>query len=802
MIAKLLRAVKFGIFKNFTWDQALHDFKKKNLLYAYNGGGKTTLSTIFRLFSTLESEEQKNVLFDEFSTGNDAIVEMEINEEQVSFNATEGSEKVYVFNCDFITDHIYEGTTAKMKRFDSTVNSNIKDKEISDLEKNRNEKQKALLKTEAELTKLNERFEEIKRQVSSAFGKRISNKRLTGVEIQRLPATAKTDAALESEIDTKVKSYHVSLQLDQLKQDIVSLKQLSIEKVEVKDQQITELLSKSLSTSVGNLLKVKIAKLKSYNNDVADGIELWYQNAEQLLKVAAAEKPSHCPVCDSDITTIASQLIDEYQKYFDREYDAFLGKLTSAITHVGSLMHKVTTNSDFISTLRELLSKYSDKDYSKINFQAAAIIGKFEALQSLFEIKKSDMTTDVAGDFDGVAFRNTLDDYNSFLNTFMQARNELIQNLEKQNYDPKKLEAEIKDAHKQIALVQFDEPGKKNNIDKHFSLTAEVTKLSSEISMIEVSLSKARAKLKSEAKYVNRLLKELGIHHFTIDIHETKPSENIEIIYESGTRKSRLRHSISDGEKTALCFAYFLSKIQYEITDTADGKVEDCVIVLDDPITSLDENRLYSTACLIHNRFEHAKQLFVFSHNLVFMKFLGNILGHHDRSDYFLSIYRGGIALENLPKGLTNYTTIYFQKLEDITKFVEGHLDYEEAKKFVPNNIRVVLEAFLSFKFCALKNGSSGDGKRVAGLDKLINQVGLNISVYKAFPKAGNIDASNILDRLRKIQRITDPQAHGSPESIHDFNFISEIELMELAQDTLDTVRFLDNVHYTSAHAN
>ncbi|RYE54192.1 MAG: hypothetical protein EOP48_12835, partial [Sphingobacteriales bacterium] len=248
--------------------------------------------------------------------------------------------------------------------------------------------------------------------------------------------------------------------------------------------------------------------------------------------------------------------------------------------------------------------------------------------------------------------------------------------------------------------------------------------------------------------------------------------------------------------------AYFLSKIQYEITDTADGKIEECVIVLDDPITSLDENRLYSTACLIHNRFEHAKQLFVFSHNLVFMKFLGNILGHHDRSDYFLSIYRGGIALENLPKGLTNYTTIYFQKLEDITKFVEGHLDYEEAKKFVPNNIRVVLEAFLSFKFCALKNGSSGDGKRVAGLDKLINQVGLNISVYKAFPKAGNIDSSNIVDRLRKIQRITDPQAHGSPESIHDFNFISEIELMELAQDTLDTLRFLDNVHYNSAHGN
>lgn len=802
MITKLLCATKFGIFDNFQWQQSLSDFNKKNLLYAYNGGGKTTLSTIFRLYSTLDSIDQKNELFRELSTGNDANVTMEVNGAAKEFDGNAPSEKIYVFNCDFVTDHIYEGTTSRMKRFDSTVRSNIKDKEINDLEKNRDEKQKELTKEETELEKLDERFSEIKKRVSATFGSRISNKRLTGIEIQKLSVPNKTAPALEAEIDMKVKNYHLSLQLEQLKLDISALKHLSIEMIVVNDQQINDLLSKNITTSADSLLKNKIAKLKAYNNDVAYGIELWYKSAKQILEIAVEEKPTLCPVCDNDITKIAPRLIDDYQSYFNNEYDAFMGKLSLSTIHLSNLIQKVTANSDSINILREFLTRYSDKDFTKINFETASIIGRLENLRELFETKKADMRADVTKDFDVFAFRHSLDDYNTYLETFIKGKELLIKTLEKQNHDPKKLEVEIKDAYKQLALVQFDEAGIKNNIDRYADLKITSTKLCAEISQMDVLLSKARAKLKSEAKYVNRLLKELGIHHFTIDVHDTKSSENIEIIYESGIRKSRLRHSISDGEKTALCFAYFLSKIQYEILDTQDGKMENCLIVIDDPVTSLDENRLYSTACLIHNRFETAKQLFVLSHNLVFMKFLGNILGHGDRSDYFLSINKSGVSLENLPKGLTNYTTIYFQKLEDITRFVNGDLDYDEAKKFVPINIRVVLEAFLSFKFCALKDGSSRESKRVAGLDKLIKRMDSNIAVYKLFPKAGNIDASNIVDRLRKIQRITDPQAHGSPESIHEFNFIGENELMELAQDTLNTVRFLDNVHYTSAQAN
>lgn len=56
MITRLVKLKKFGIYKDFCWDQSLGKFKKKNLVYGWNYSGKTTLS---KLFQTLEFKGSK-----------------------------------------------------------------------------------------------------------------------------------------------------------------------------------------------------------------------------------------------------------------------------------------------------------------------------------------------------------------------------------------------------------------------------------------------------------------------------------------------------------------------------------------------------------------------------------------------------------------------------------------------------------------------------------------------------------------------------------------------------------------------
>jgi wobble nucleotide-excising tRNase len=68
--------------------------------------------------------------------------------------------------------------------------------------------------------------------------------------------------------------------------------------------------------------------------------------------------------------------------------------------------------------------------------------------------------------------------------------------------------------------------------------------------------------------------------------------------------------NLSEGEKTAIAFSYFLVKVQ-----EAGFKKEEGVIVIDDPISSLDSNFVFHCFSLIKNNFNDAGQLFVLTHN-------------------------------------------------------------------------------------------------------------------------------------------------------------------------------------------
>ena len=67
-IARLAKAHGYRIFRDFSWPATgLHDFSRYNVIYGWNGAGKTSLSTIFRHLQRKQplSEGQVQVLVDQ-----------------------------------------------------------------------------------------------------------------------------------------------------------------------------------------------------------------------------------------------------------------------------------------------------------------------------------------------------------------------------------------------------------------------------------------------------------------------------------------------------------------------------------------------------------------------------------------------------------------------------------------------------------------------------------------------------------------------------------------------------------------
>lgn len=126
---------------------------------------------------------------------------------------------------------------------------------------------------------------------------------------------------------------------------------------------------------------------------------------------------------------------------------------------------------------------------------------------------------------------------------------------------------------------------------------------------------------------LNKLLENFGtdfrIHKTQTSLQGGKPSvsysllingENIPLGSDDTLDKPSFKTTLSDGEKNSLAFAFFLAQV-YQNLDLANK-----IIVIDDPITSLDEQRRQCTKHEILKVANTAKQVIVLSHDPMFLK--------------------------------------------------------------------------------------------------------------------------------------------------------------------------------------
>lgn len=817
MLEKVLKLDQIGPFAGVVWPDSEFKFNVVNILYGFNGSGKTVLSNVLRIYSANLEDNNKAELLNALKANTSTPV-IELSFDGRRLEPLTESKKILVFNAHFVAEHVYDGSLAKIKKFKGGVvtSEHLKNPQIKKIEDDIIRTTKQLSENAEERSQLSQLATDCKNELSTKWNNSITGHRLpTKLNLDDPESVPKqVDATsldqLENDISEHYRKFAVAKNNVDIQKDVDAVNAMAFADLDVKHD-VSALLTKKVSEKALEKVKNKLSKFKEVHLPHAS-LQDWFEDGVTLLEHS---KNKHtCPLCDSSIPQI-EDIISDYKEFFNEEFTALQSDLNEVGKTFESLFSDVETVNRDVVLLDKLIGKYSIRDKlsdaqraTLVDFDVAGIKDSLRDVASLVARKqKNSAITFTDGDLAMVTACSTIiKSFNSTMSNIRTIKATIQTELKKSTFSLEaakntakdlfwtRLEGKLRARAKQYKGKGKGSISESSGLAFYHALNKEKFEIESEISKLQAKRSSLLARLKKESEFVNSFLARLCISNFTIRIPEAD-DEEIEVLYKSSSPKKGLRYSLSEGEKTALAFAYFLSKTKYEVIDNTQEQLSEHIVVIDDPVSSLDENRLYSTAMMIKQMFlKQVEQLFILSHNLVFLKFMGNILDNDDnkvREDCYLE----GGQIMRLPKALTNYQTAYFYKFKRIQDYISGTLDYEAAKDIIPNCIRIVLESFLSFKLCRLKHGSGAGHKyQSAGLDRLIPAIdGLNLSSFTGVDRISNKE--DLISTLWSIKNKVDPESHGTPQDVTDFEFLSESELKTVAQNTMNVIDFMDQIH-------
>lgn len=155
--------------------------------------------------------------------------------------------------------------------------------------------------------------------------------------------------------------------------------------------------------------------------------------------------------------------------------------------------------------------------------------------------------------------------------------------------------------------------------------------------------------------------------------------------------------ALSEGDKRALAFAFFVA------STLADPKLATRIVVVDDPMCSLDLNRRHHTRSILAKICSHAHQLIILAHDVYFIRDLRDVLRRNDKNTAIALFevcaigngYSGFRALD-IDKACES---AYFQHHRLVREFTEG---VAVDARSVAKAIRPMLEGYLHRRFPGL----------------------------------------------------------------------------------------------------
>lgn len=744
MISKINKIKNFGIFQNFSFDSSITSFGKYNLLYGWNGSGKSTLSRLFRCFELKEKhEDYKNAEF-----------EIEDNTSIVYDESFEKTPLLKVFNTDFINDNLeLELGKTKPIIWIGHGNKKLKD-EITVLnntiqEKNENPQNGLIVKSEKlkqNTIKRYNTFTDIGREIKTQFlGTMFASHYVNYNKANAEKLWSQIDKTqLESYIldETNIESSKSKIQIGNKKEKIdTSLTPLSFEKYNDLRLIIRETIHKSITETV-------IIERLSKNEDINE----WVKIGKEL------HEKHNSNICEYCGNIIDSERIDNLDKHFSKAYENLMSEIQVKLELLSQYV---------IDKIEFDKSKLYSSDYAKCDEIITQLNTKRTEINKQLVTYKELLQKKEKSPFSSVGFEISYDtqpitQFNTLVNEF----NDLLLNHNKkiEEYDKVANEARILlEMHFIVsAAISKDLV---NTISEIAGLTKETEEIESEIENLtkqkeekERELANDRLALDEINKNLERFLGRNEIKLFRIETggYELK-------------RSGRSAKNLSEAEKTAIALVYFIAKLKEN-----DNKIEDTIVVLDDPISSFDSNHLFHANYFIKEECESAKQLFILTHSFHFFSLLKDWATVTVNTQYYSvkakmnGALRYGI-IENADNMIKHFSSEYHFLFAEIKKYIDAtdksYLDVH----VISNLCRQLLESFLTFKYGRKK------------LEKCFDEI-------------------TGFENLSKVRKFVNHYSHRANHgaSMNGFNDNLFAEVDTIVPEVLKLIEHVDKVHYDS----
>lgn len=742
-ITRISRLRECGIFRDFSWPNDLAELGRFNLIYGWNWTGKTTLSRIFR---SLELRQQPSI----------GQVVLCIDDRDIcNEEFPKSTMHIRVFNRDFIEESVFRKDGGDLPPIF------VFGKESVEIQK-----EVERLRQEQAFTQSNlEEFRSNKDRAEKEFERFGIEQARVIKDTLRLPGTNKynnydkadfrrdaekmardgngTTHRLSDEERETLLVQHRSTPKSKLKEVTYRLPDLEI---------ITDHVSSLLKTSV---VSSAIEALR-YDPELAE----WSRSGLVLHRKRKAER---CLFCEQPLPM---ERLATLEAHFSAQYEQFMQQLDEMIEKLQKLFKAAAE-----LQLPHKAELYEDlkPEYEKAQ---NALLKAREATLSFFEAAVQALTDKKRQPFNSVDLMLEVPDVDK---EALQKLNDVIR---KHNQACDEFQNRVNAARDRLALhlianelqeflrIRNAVQQTKDNAEK---AEKEVQRLEQEISRLEKQIIEHR---RPAAELNDDLHKYLGHDELHLEIKETGYT------IKRGREQAR---ALSEGEMTAISLLYFLKSLQDRRFELAKG-----IVVLDDPVSSLDANALYMAFGLIREFTQKAGQLIILTHNFAFFRQVRNwfhYLKGQKKKDisqrparfYMLDCVRDQngrcTTIRGLDPLLEEYDSEYHYLFARIYRVSSEDRSADLEQNYeLPNMARRLLETFLAFR-----------QPQIAG---------------ELWQKMKDLE----FDEAKKIRilRFVHTHSHSSAleEPEHDLSVLAEGPAV--IRDILELIKSLDPKHYSA----
>ncbi|MCX5886277.1 MAG: AAA family ATPase [Proteobacteria bacterium] len=590
MIKKINKIKNFGIFKDFKWDASIPEFKRYNLLYGWNKSGKTTSSRIF------SACEKKSTEFKQYPKDG----EFEVETDSISikhFDCQNCTLQVKVFNRDFIDDNVSFDPSNPCNPIvyvsEEDIDSSRKLKELRD-----------------KVQPLAEKFGTTQKERQGCEAAEDKFRKATALNIKTTVSNPKVRDKYYDYNKSAVKTAIENIGIDNFKKlsngdfdkykkiinSEAKRKQGSLPKYDIKitfnEKEITNF--KDVYKEIKQLLDKKVVAETIERLKDDPELNTWVQHGFELHK--KKKEKEKCLFCQS---SLAKDLLTTLSKHFSNDYENLQRDITTFMDSLADLKKEKIAEKN-VDLYSDLHSDYKQK--SKTLNEVIEKLNKWiDEITAKLKEKFSNPLSVVKAPEEIEDFMASYNEAVGDLETIITSHNERVSNHDQEVKTAK----ETIEQHL-IAVAIEEQNYTKIKEDFENSKSAEI-KAKDELEENErniKTLEKETSNIGRAIKKINKHLEEFfGRKEIQLELDNSKKGYLIK-------RDGEVADNLSESEKNAIAFSYFIVK-----TQERGFKIKDGIIFIDDPVSSFDSNFIYHCFSLIKNHFKVAAQLFISTHN-------------------------------------------------------------------------------------------------------------------------------------------------------------------------------------------